>query len=101
MTLKEILDAIDELSWEDVETVQARIEQRREADTTQMQTYDDLQQEIEAALQDVKPGELKAGTMDAERLKKAVEAMRAGMTQEELDAIADAMDEAYIKPESI
>lgn len=92
MTLKDILQIIDQLSPDERAQVKAHIEKQQQAVAPRPQLSPDLQSELDAALADAQPVTLQAGTMDVDKLKAAVAAMRKGFTQSELDAIADAMD---------
>lgn len=58
-----------------------------------MKRHIDLEQEIERLLAIAEAVTLQRGTMDIAKLERAVEAMREGLSQAELNAIADAMDE--------
>ena len=98
-TLNDLLNAVELLPWDDVEKLQARIEQRRNREQNIPRIYDDLQRQIDDALKQTTPINLTSGTMDVAKLAAAVQAMRDGFTQTELNEIADAMDEEYIKPE--
>ena len=96
MTLNDLLKAIDDLPLEDLDKVQQRINARRKKQTA-VSDDEKLLQDIAEILKDAEPVELKAGTMDAEKLAAAFDAIRQGLTQEERDAIADAMDFEYIE----
>jgi hypothetical protein len=99
MTLEEMLEAVDELPWDDVEKIQARIDRRRKSQRQAPVSEEELRRQIDEILKDAEPVELVPGTMNVKRLEAVVEAMRAGLTQEELNELADAIDEEYIKPD--
>jgi hypothetical protein len=99
MTLQEMLKAVDELPWEDLEKLQERINARRQRQA--LPPYSSRQQmmdEINRILQSAEPVELMAGTMDVDRLAVAVAAMRAGLTEAQLDDMVKAMNEEFIAP---
>src|SRR3990172_7326380 len=99
MTLQEMLKAVDELPWDDIEKLQARIDQRRSTQRQAPISEEELRRRIDEILKDAEPIELVPGTMDVKRLEAVVEAMREGLTQEELNELADTIDEEYIKPD--
>jgi|GEM_PF-7082670 len=95
MTLQELLEAIDDLSMEDVQKVQEHIAKRNQSEMIQA----NWQHQIDAILANVTPVHLPSGTMNVEKLETAIQSIREGLTQDTLNAIADAMDEEFIKPE--
>jgi hypothetical protein len=98
MTLSDLLKAIDDLPLKDLDKLQQRIDARRKPQS--VETGDERRlRDIAEILKDAEPVELKSGTMDAEKLAAAFDAIREGLTQEERDAIADAMDFEYIEPD--
>lgn len=97
MTLQDLLAAVDDLSWDEIEQVQRHINERRRKQTASAVARGDLQTYIQQILADAKPTELTAGTMDIVQLEAAIAAMREGFTQAELNAIADAMETEYIE----
>ncbi|MAS32369.1 MAG: hypothetical protein CL610_00085 [Anaerolineaceae bacterium] len=97
MTLQEILEALDELSWEEMEALQQHLDQRRSGHQRDLMTEAAVRRQIDDILKDAEPVELVAGTMDVEKLMRGIDAMREGLTQEELEEIADAMNEEYIE----
>ena len=99
MTLQEILKAVDDLPWDDLEKLQQHIEHRRAARQPAPMSEEDLRRQIDEILKDAQPVELVRGTMNVEQLEAVVESMREGLSQEELNELADAIDEEYIKPD--
>lgn len=99
MTLTDLINALDDLSSEDLEQLQQQINIRRQQPSTPTDVQQ-LRQQIAAILQDADPIELVAGTMDVDKLATALEAMREGLTEQELDEIAEAMNAEYIEPDN-
>ncbi len=99
MTLQEMLEAVDELSWNEVEKLQARIDQRRKHQHQTPNADEELRRQIDEILKDAEPVELVRGKMDVEKLEAAMESIRNSFTKEELDEIVQAMNEEYIEPE--
>lgn len=100
MTLQEILEALDELSWEEMEALQQHLDQRRSGHQRDLMTEAAVRRQIDDILKDAEPVELVAGTMDVEKLEATMESIRNSLTQEELDEIIWAMNEEYIEPDS-
>jgi uncharacterized alpha-E superfamily protein len=75
LTLQEVKQAVDHFSPEEVRELRA---------------YLDAQSNAEIVL--------RAGTMDIDALLDAARAIRAGITDEEWQAIENAMSEEYIEP---
>ena len=97
MTLQDILNAVDALSWEDLERLQQRINTRRQhqpAATTPQSVMD----EINDLLQHAEPVELVVGTVDMDVLNVALAEIRKGISPEEFAEIERAMNEEYIEP---
>lgn len=80
-----------ELSWDEIEALQERIDQRRKHQTSNAD--EELRRQIDEILKDAEPPELVPGTMNMEKLLQGIDAMREGLTQEELDEIVQAMNE--------
>ncbi|MBZ0300210.1 MAG: hypothetical protein K8J31_10730 [Anaerolineae bacterium] len=99
MTLQELLKAVDELPWDDLEKIQVRIDQRRSAGPHRPMSAADVQRQIAEILKDAEPVELIPGTMDVEKLEAVMESIRNSFTVEELDEIVKAMNAEYIEPE--
>ncbi|MEM6284201.1 MAG: hypothetical protein AAF787_18565, partial [Chloroflexota bacterium] len=91
MTLKEIIQAIDALSPEEQREVEKHLAQRKSPPpepTGYMMTDEEYHRRIAELIEQAEPVEIKAGTMDIDKLTAAVEKMREGFTQEQLNEIA-------------
>lgn len=88
ITLNDVYKISDQLTTEQQEQVRAYIEQQQST----------LRREINAILQDAPAPELPSGTMDADKLMRAVEGMWVGLGDHEIEAIVQAMNEETIKP---
>lgn len=78
MTLDELKRAVDRLSGEEFRQLRDYVNQRaahKQADT-----------------------ELRIGTMNVDTLMQAVEQIREGLTEEEIETMVAAMNEEYIEP---
>jgi uncharacterized protein YeeX (DUF496 family) len=78
MTLDELIRAVDRLSDEELRQLRDYVNQRqvREQDNT----------------------ELRAGTMNVDALMRAVDQIREGLTEQEIETMIAAMNEEYIEP---
>ena len=99
MTLQEMLEAVDELSWDEVEKLQARIERRRKHQHHTPTADEELPRQLDEIFRDAEPVKLVPGTMDVEKLEAAMESIRNSFTKEELDEVVQAMNEEYIELE--
>lgn len=54
--------------------------------------------EIESLLEQAQPVSLQAGTMNVDRLAAALESMREGLNEADLQEIVTAMNEEYLEP---
>lgn len=97
MTLQEMLAAVDELSWDEIEELQERIDQRRKHQHQTPAADEELRRQLAEIFKDAEPVVLVPGTMNVEKLMQGIDAMREGLTQEELNAIADAMNEEFVE----
>jgi hypothetical protein len=89
MMLDELFRMIDRLTPEEKQQVRRYIDHQP----------DMIQGEIDAILSAAQPVPLKAGTMDVALLLRATDAMWAGMDEDEIDALVQAMNEEYIEPD--
>lgn len=87
MILEDVFKLIDQLTPEEKRQVSAYIERAQQAA---------LRQQIDAILESAPPPNLVAGTMDIDRLMDAVQGMWAGLDEDEIGAIVQAMNEEYI-----
>jgi hypothetical protein len=76
--LDELMRAVDELSDEELRQLRDYVNQRHTSDEEDT--------------------ELRAGTMNVDALMRAVDEIREGLTQQELDEMIAAMNEEYIEP---
>ena len=97
MTLQEILKAVDDLPWDDLEKLQQHIDHRRAARQPAPMSEDDLRRQIDEILKDAEPVELVRGTMNVDELMRGIDAIREGLSQQELDEIVKAMNEEYVE----
>ncbi|MDX2077811.1 MAG: hypothetical protein SFZ02_15395 [bacterium] len=100
MTLQDILEVIDTLPREDLETIQQRIQRKQKPNHKPLDKsiweQEWVKTQMQAIDQETEPVELVAGTMDADKFLAAMKAMHDELSAEDIDAIARAMNEEYI-----
>ena len=89
MNLDDVFKIIDQLSPSEKRRVRQYLEQQQDV----------LRREIDDLLAGAQQAELKAGTLDADRLMQAVQGMWEGLDEAGIDAIVQAMNEEYIEPD--
>jgi phosphoserine phosphatase len=89
MMLDDVFKMIDQLTPDERQQVKEYIEYPPQT----------LQEKIDAILATAEPTELQAGTMDIDKLMEAARAMWEGLTEEEIEAIVQSMNEEYIQPD--
>lgn len=108
MTLQDVLKVIDTLPDDEIAKIQQHLATREkhhaESPTPEeMQAFwsqSHIQAEIQAIVSQAPPVELRAGTMDADKLIEAIIAMREGLSGFELEAIIADMNEEYIEDDA-
>ena len=98
MMLNDILQVIEKLSAEEVEKLQAHLDIRNYQLTSGLPDSQ-LLDEINLILEDAEPVQLQAGTLAINQLKHALNTIRKGLSEAELEAIATAMNEETVESE--
>ena len=78
MTLDELIKAVDTLSSEEFRQLRNYVNQRH------------VHEQVDT--------ELRAGTMNVDALMRAVDQIREGLTEEEIETMVAAMNEEYVEP---
>lgn len=88
MLLEDVFRMIDQLTPQQKQQVRQYLDAEQES----------LRAEIDALLASAQPTPLHAGTMDVDKLLQAAETMWAGLDENDIQAIIQAMNEEYIEP---
>jgi hypothetical protein len=100
-TLQEMLNAIDDLPWEDVQKLEQRIDARRQRESDEHEPARPsagVMAEIAELLAEAKPADLERKPLDVDGLLDAFAELREGISPEEFAEIERAMNEEYIEP---
>lgn len=83
-TVEQIISQLQQLPTEDLEQIEAAIEAHKRRIR--------IQRAVEAARRNTPPRELKAGTMDVDKLMAAIASIREGLSDDEIDELIAAMN---------